>query len=596
MENKKYDFCGWATRYGVKCSDGRVISRGAFKDCDGETIPLVWNHGHGSPLNVIGHAMLEDRAEGMYIYGYLNDSEYGKTSKIAIRHGDVTSLSIYANKLEQTGPYVEHGVIREVSLVLAGANPGAYIEDVVEHGESDGSKVIIYSGEEGLSLTHADEPEDEKKEGSSDKKDSDETDDNKTIGDVINTMNEEQQNVLYGLLGRAMGMKSTSDTKDEDEDKDDSEGDKSMKHNVFDSSDNEQVLCHDAVNAILSDGKRLGSLKDSFLAHADEYGIENINYLFPDARNIDNTPAFIKRKTDWVSVVMNGVHRSPFSRIKTIFADITADEARAKGYTKGKKKIEEVFTLLKRTTDPTTIYKKQKMDRDDVIDITDFNVVAWIKTEMRMMLDEEIARAILVGDGRSTASDDKIDESKIRPVWTDDDLYTIKARFSVASTATEAEIAKTFIRMAIKSRKNYQGSGNPIMFMSEDLLNEILLLEDEIGHFLYESEEKLRQRLRVSQIVPISIFDTLSHEVSSKTYKLDGLMLNLDDYNVGADKGGEINMFDDFDIDYNQQKYLIETRASGALRLPYSAIAIEHEVTSSSTPSDDGDDDSGLTQ
>ena len=580
MEN--YDFCGWATRNDLKCSDGRIIRKDAFKANDGAKVPLVWNHQHNDPDEVLGHAILENRDEGVYAYCKFNESESGQTAKLLVQHGDVDALSIYANQLKQQGPNVMHGNIREVSLVLAGSNPGAFIESVIKHGEESDEEGIIYTGEN-ITLSHAgcgsSSSDDKKKkkelehakENEDGEEDSKMAEGGKTIAEVFESLNEEQKNVVYALIGQALeGKDIESDEEDE-----------KMKHNVFDNDKNQdEVLSHDAMETIIADGKRYGSLKESFLAHAQEYGIESIDYLFPEAKNLNNPPDFIKREMGWVSKVMNGVHHTPFSRIKSMFADITEDEARAKGYIKGKLKKEEVFSLLKRTTTPTTIYKKQKLDRDDVIDITDFDVVAWLKSEMRMMLNEEIARAILVGDGRLASSDDKINESNIRPIWKDEDLYNIKATIDVAASATPDQKAKAFIRAVIKSRKNYRGSGNPALFTTEDVLTDCLLLEDNQGRVIYDTEEKLRTALRVREIITVPVMEGLTRtDDQSETLELMGIIVNLADYNVGADKGGAVSMFDDFDIDYNQQKYLIETRCSGALIKPFSAITLEMKVS-----------------
>ena len=555
---EKYDFSGWATRNDIKCSDGRTIRKNAFKDNDGQTVPLVWNHSHNDPANVLGHALLENRDQGVYAYCTFNNSELGQTAKELVEHGDVTSLSIYANKLQQNGGDVIHGAIREVSLVLAGANPGAYIDSVMVHGEESDEEAVIFTGEN-ISLSHAEnepQPEEKIEEENTMAKE-------KTVQDVFNELTEEQKQVVYALIGQAL-----EDAQDEED-----EGDYEMKQNVFDNDEmnSGNVLSHSDMMDIISDAKRYGSMKDSFLAHTQTYGIENVDFLFPDPENVNMPPTFIERDMTWVQKVMNGVHHTPFSRIKSLFADITADEARAKGYIKGKMKKEEVFSLLKRTTTPTTIYKKQKMDRDDVVDITDFDVIAWLKKEMRLLLDEEIARAILIGDGRLSSSDDKINETNIRPILTDEDLYTVKANITVATNATGSEKAKAFIDEVIRSRKEYKGSGSPTLFTTEDMVTECLLLEDSLGHKLYKSEAELATTLRVKEIVTVEVMegvqDKNSHDVA-------GIIVNLADYNVGADKGGAVNMFDDFDIDYNQQKYLIETRCSGALIKPYSAIAL----------------------
>ena len=576
----KYDFSGWATRNNIKCSDGRTILKDAFKQHDGQTVPLVWNHQHNESANVLGHAVLENRDEGVYAYCTFNDTEAGKNAKLLVEHGDVTALSIYANQLKQKGSNVMHGTIREVSLVLAGANPGAFIDSVIRHGEFCEDEAVIYTGEE-LTLQHADDkPSDkEDKVDEKDEKGDGKVDKNeKTIKDVVDSMSEEQKNVLYALVGQALEGKEMAQSAIEENENNIEEngGEQEMKHNVFEGkeTENKDVLSHDAMETILKDAKRYGSLKESFLAHAESYGIKDIEWLFPDAKNVNMPPDFIKRDDSYVQKVMRGVHHVPFSRIKSMHANITADEARAKGYIKGKRKKEEVFTLLKRTTSPTTIYKKQKLDRDDVVDITDFDVVAWLKMEMRMMLDEEIARAILVGDGRLSDSDDKINEQCIRPISTDDDLYCVKAPVAVAAAATEDDIAKAFIKTVIKSRKEYKGSGSPTLFTTEDVITNCLLLEDKNGRVIYDTVDKLATALRVKEIVAVEVMEGAKTKVETVEKPLMAIMVNLVDYYVGADKGGAVNMFDDFDIDYNQQKYLMETRCSGALVKPYSAVAV----------------------
>ena len=577
---ERFDFSGWATRNNLKCSDGRTIRKDAFKDNNGQKVPLVWNHQHNEPFNVLGHALLENREEGVYAYCAFNDTEAGQNAKRLVEHGDVSALSIYANQLKQHGGDVIHGSIREVSLVLAGANPGAFIDSIICHGEESEEEAIIYTGED-ISLSHADNEEmKEEKPMEDTKKVENKTEnktDNKTVKDVFDTLTEEQKTVVYALIGQALESAGVTDENDENDD----EEDNNMKHNVFDQDEMMQgnVLSHSDMEEIFSDAKRTGSLKEAFLAHNATYGIDQIDTLFPEPKSMNTPPEFIKRDTNWVAGVINGVHHTPFSRIKSMFANITEDEARAKGYIKGKLKKEEVFTLLKRTTTPTTIYKKQKLDRDDIIDITDFDVVAWIKSEMRMMLDEEIARAILVGDGRMTSDDDHINEANIRPIWKDDDLYTIKTKITVDASATDDDKAKAVIKAAVKSRKDYKGSGNPVLYTTEDFLTNCLLLEDTQGYRLYKSEQDVATAMRVSRIVTVPVMENLSRTDSeSKTRNLVGIIVNLNDYNVGADKGGAVNMFDDFDIDYNQQKYLMETRCSGALIRPYSAIALEMVV------------------
>ena len=564
---EKFDFSGWATKANIRCSDGLTIMKDAFKHNDGKVVPLVWNHDHNDPFNVLGHAMLENRDDGVYAYCTFNeDTEQGRNAKSLVEHGDVVSLSIFANKLKKQGDNVVHGEIREVSLVLAGANPGATIESVIRHGEESDEDAIIYMNE-GITLNHAEEKAEEKEDTkmAEEKKD-------KTIAEVFDTLNEEQKTAVYAIISQVMDDSGEEDDNEEEEKPE-------MKHNVFDSeTKNEETLSHDAMTTIINDGKRYGSLKESFLAHADEYGIKTIDYLFPEATNLNPTPEFIKREMGWVSTVMNGVHHTPFSRIKSMFADITEDEARAKGYIKGKLKKEEVFSLLKRTTNPTTIYKKQKLDRDDVVDITDFDVIAWLKSEMRMMLDEEIARAILVGDGRLPSSDDKINEDCIRPIWKDADLYTIKRTMTVASAA-DKDIASDFIDEVVRGMADYKGSGSPICFMTEALLTECLLLKDKNGIRIYKDVNEIATAMRVSRIITVPVMEGLTRTSGSDTLTLKAIVVNLNDYNVGADKGGSINMFDDFDIDYNQQKYLIETRCSGALTKPHSAIVLETKVS-----------------
>ena len=574
---ERFDFSGWATRNDLKCSDGRTIRKDAFKDNNGQKVPLVWNHQHNDPLNILGHALLENRQEGVYAYCTFNETEAGQNAKLLVEHGDVSALSIYANQLKQRGSDVIHGAIREVSLVLAGANPGAFIDSVICHGEESEEEAIIYTGED-ISLFHAEcdkkeetkeeKPVENEKKTTEDEKKT--TESEETVGEVLDTLNEKQKTAVFALIAQALENADNSNDDDEEE--------KEMKHNVFDQDETkkENVLSHSDIESILSDAKRSGSLKESFLAHTATYGIDQIDTLFPEPKSMNTPPEFIKRDMDWVAGVINGVHHTPFSRIKSMFANITEDEARAQGYIKGNLKKEEVFTLLKRTTTPTTIYKKQKLDRDDILDITDFDVVAWIKGEMRMMLDEEIARAILVGDGRLTSDDDHIPEQNIRPVWKDDDLYTIKTKITVSTTATDDDKAKAMIKAAVKSRKNYKGSGNPVLYTTEDFLTNCLLLEDTQGYRLYKSEQDVATAMRVSKIVTVPVMEGLTRTDSeSKTRTLMGIIVNLKDYNVGADKGGAVNMFDDFDIDYNQQKYLMETRCSGALIKPYSAIALE---------------------
>lgn len=635
--DKKFDCSGWATRANMLCSDGRTIRKNAFEDCDGKTVPVVWNHEHNDPNAVLGHALLENRDDGVYAFITFNETDAGQNAKLLVQHKDVDRLSIYANKLKQMGGDVIHGIIREVSLVLAGANPGAVIDTVMAHGEDSEEEGIIYSGEfiENVEpLFHSDKEEkgvskmsEETKKQEADnsgktladvynamteeqkkavqatigmaiadtKKDNgkkeepvkevkhsgDSSDEpaksekkEKTVAEVFNTLTDEQKTVVYALIGHALDEAGVDVDEDQADDKENEGGNNAMKHNVFDqetNTENQEVLSHSEMIEIFEEAKRNGSLADTVLQH----GITNIDYLFPDAKTIDDVPGFIKREDDWVAGVMAGVHKTPMSRVKSIFANITADEARARGYIKGKQKVDEVFSLLKRTTSPTTVYKKQKLDRDDVIDITDFDVVAWVKTEMRMMLDEEIARAILVGDGRNNSDESKINEQNIRPIWTDDDVYTVKSEISISKSTTAEEKAKAFIKACIKSRKNYKGSGKPVMYMPEDMLTDCLLLEDTNGRIIYDTVDKLATVLRVSKIVTVPVMEGLKRVKGANTHFLGGIYVNLNDYNLGADKGGAVNMFDDFDIDYNAQKYLIETRCSGAMIKPYGAVAIE---------------------
>ena len=570
MGKQKWDFSGWATRNDLHCSDGRTIRKDAFKDCDGKIVPIFWNHQHDSVDNVLGHGMLENRDEGVYFYGAFNEDEEGQKAKKRVQHGDIRSLSIMANQLRQVGGDVIHGVIREVSLVPAGANPGAFIDIVMSHGEEVGDAMILgYDEAISLHFYHADDEEEKKDEKESD----DEKDSEETLEDVINSMTEKQRNTMFGLIGKAL----------EEKDEKLEEGDPDMKKNIFDRTNDQNtsgVLMHsdgtlvtvDEVTTIFKDAKRLGSLRDAVLEH----GIDQIDYLFPDDRTMTTQPTFIQRDMGWVSDIMGSVHHTPFSRVKSVFADITEDDARAKGYIKGKMKKEEFFSLIKRRTEPTTVYKKQKMDRDDMIDITDFDVAAWLKTEMRTMLNEELARAYLIGDGRPASSDDHINDQNIRPVAFDDDLFTIHADIEVSSSATDDDKAKALIRGVIKNRKLYRGSGNPVMYTTEDALTDMLLLEDTLGHALYADEAALARKMRVSKIVTVPVMEGVTGKNGNP---LVAVVVNMGDYNVGADRGGAVNMFDDFDIDYNQQKYLIETRCSGALTVPYSAMAFEMKTT-----------------
>lgn len=647
MAPEKFDFSGYATKNNLKCADGRTIRRDAFKDCDGETVPLVWGHKHGKPGDVLGHAILENREDGVYTYGVFNETESGKNAKELVRHGDVKALSIYANQLVQKGGDVLHGMIREVSLCLAGANPGAKIENLsFEHAaedDSDDFEALIYNGENislehsqddqliqqqilleqknaylnqqyaevmakqdylnhqlayvDQVLQHANTPTEEKNMAN---------EDTRTVKDVFDGMTEEEKNVVYYMIGQALEQNGNSEEEPE------------VAHNVFENDNNTNALMHDAMAAVIADGPKYGSLKKSYehhmnegaLAHAIDttgmtvptawtpdgngnyatgtgYGINGIDYLFPEARTLSDTPEFIKRDTDWVDVVLAGIHKTPFSRLKTVFANITEDDARAKGYMKGRMKKEEFFGLMKRKVTPQTIYKKQKFDRDDIVDITDMNVVAWVKTEMRMMLNEELCRAILIGDGRQVSDDDKISETNIIPIVSDAPLFTIKQEVAVG--VDDEATAKNAIKAALRARKNYKGSGNPIFFTTEDWLTNMILIEDSIGRRLYNTETELASALRCRKIVTVPVMEGYE---DANDRELIGIFVNLTDYNVGTDKGGEINMFDDFDIDYNQYKYLIETRCSGMLTKPYSAIALFKAASSSSSSSSSSSEES----
>ena len=586
-----FDFAGWATKANLKCSDGRTIMKDAFIKNDGQTVPLVWNHQHDDPNEVLGHALLENREEGVYAYCKFNDTESGKTAKLLVQHGDVDALSIYANQLKQNLQNVIHGNIREVSLVLAGANPGASIDSIIMHGEESNEEAIIFTGEN-IELSHSDTKSKEDDELKDEPKKEPEKTPAKTVKDVFSTLNQEQQDAVYALIDEALNTdpnEGKEDTKNEEE--------TTMKHNAFDQDDtqSQEVLSHSDMADIIANAKRTGSLKNEFLQRgitndvikhsltdADgntiTYGMANIGYMFPDARNTTTEPTFISRDMAWVSKVMAAKHL-PFSRVKSMHANITGDEARARGYIKGKQKVEEVFALLKRVTNPTTVYKKQKLDRDDIVDITDLDVVAWLKAEMRIMLNEEIARAALIGDGRVAGTDDKISEDCIRPIWKDADLYTIKKSVVLAAGATDYDRSHEFIRQAVKSRKEYKGSGNPTLFTTEDVLTDCLLMEDGTGRIIYDSIAKLATALRVSEIVTVPVMENQVRTADGFNYTLMGIIVNVQDYSFGADKGGDVNMFEDFDIDFNQEKYLIETRCSGALTVPYSAIAIELKTT-----------------
>lgn len=573
---EKYDFSGWATKCDIKCSDGRTILKHAFASDDGKIVPLVWNHNHIEADNVLGHAYLESREEGIYAYCSFNETEQGNNAKELVQHGDITALSIYANKLQQNNnKEVMHGIIREVSLVLAGANPGASIDYVVAHAdESESSEATIYNDENSITLFHAEvKPENKEKEGYTKEMEQNkekETNDNKTIQDVIESMTEEQKNVLYYLVGFLSEEESKKSNKKE-------EGDKEMKQNAFDKvndQQNEDVLTHSEFEEIMGEAKRNGSVKDSFLAH----GITDVGNLFPEVKSVSATPETVSRNMDWVAKIMGSVHHTPFSRVKSTYMDITGEQARAKGYVKAKQKVEEVVAALKRTTTPQTVYKLQKMDRDDVIDITDFDVIAYLKNEMRVMLDEELARAFLIGDGRSSDSNDKINPLNIRPVWGDSETYTVKRVLEKAQGATDEAFAKEFIKDVIKSRKLYKGSGNPTLFTTEDMLTNMLLIEDTTGRVIYDTIEKLKTALRVSDIVTVEVMENATRSDEHNKFNLLGILVNMRDYNVGADKGGAVSMFDDFDINYNKMEYLIETRCSGALVKPFSAISFEEKT------------------
>lgn len=584
MAKPKYDFSGYATKNDLKCTDGRIIMRDAFKHQDGVTVPLVWQHLHNEPANVLGHATLENRDDGVYVYGYFNESTSSVEAKELVKHNDVSFLSIYANQLIEKTQRVMHGVIREVSLVLSGANPGALIDFVaVQHADGDvvtsEDEAVIYTGLELVvgELQH----EEAEEEGSEDLEHADD----ETVGEVFATLDEKQKTAVYAIVGQLL---ESGDIEHADDDNESKQGDiQIMKKNVFDTREagNGPILSHSDFNSILEAGKDLGSLRRGYeayvatldedkqtLIHETTYGIgsdrANLELLFPDAQNVTNEPTWIARRMEWVSGVMTGVRHSPFSRIKSLHADITADEARAKGYVTGAAKLDEVFPVLRRVTTPTTIYKKQKLDRDDIIDITDFNVVAWLKREMRVMLDEEIARAILVGDGRG-AVEDKISETEVRPIWTDDAVYMHQEVALFADTT--ADLIDDFLGMRVE----YRGSGSPTCFMAPSLLTAMLLLRDTDTRRMYRTVQELASELRVKNIVEVPAMEGLVHTPVATEYALRAIVVNLGDYTVGADKGGEVNMFDDFDIDYNQQKYLIETRISGALTVPKSALVLE---------------------
>lgn len=578
--NFDYDFSGYATKTNTKCYDGLTIAPNAFKGDNGKKVPVVWNHNHSGPEYVLGHALLQNRKDGVYAYVKLNDTPSGQTALEAVRCGDIDAMSIFAN-VRKAGKTVMHGAIRELSLVLAGCNPGALIDEIVAHGadnDGEGGEAFIYT-DGGISLKHGLDPDDNPL--------NEEDDDmakagGKTLQEVVDTMNDEQKEALYALVGMAKDSLDDNelDEDDEDYDEDDYDDDEDyedeeddMKHNVFDNDPEQGVLRHsmDEINAAIADGKSCGSMKDAFIAH----GIEDVEWLFPEDHLLDNPPRIIDRDQSWVSKVMSGVHHIPFSRVKSMAADLTEEDARAKGYIKGNFKKEQVFSLLKRSTTPTTVYKKQKMDRDDVADITGFDVIAWLKQEMRVKLNEELARAYLIGDGRLSSSDDKINEGNIRPIYNDDDLFTIKVQVETAAGDDTATKLDKMMTAVLKARKNYKGAGNPTFYTTEDTLTDLLLLKDKIGHRLYKNEAEVAQALRVNEIVTVPQMEGMKGKLGGEFV---GIIVNLADYTVGADKGGAVNMFDDFDIDYNQQKYLIETRCSGAMTTPFGAMAIEYKV------------------
>jgi hypothetical protein len=585
-----YDCSGWATKANTRCYDGLTIAPDAFKECDGKTVPMVYNHDHSSVDNVIGHCLLKNRPQGVYCYAKFNDTDTGRTAKACVENGDLNAFSIYANGLQKVGKTVKHGFIREVSLVLAGCNPGALIDEVVKHSadeDYDEGEAFIYN-DEGLSLTHGLDPEgnplEELTHSADDGNDTkqedagmaDEEKNGKTLKEVYNSMTDEQKECCHALVGLVM------EAADSEDGEDDGEEDTTVKQNVFDRDTTETVLKHSIgdINAVIKGAKSSGTMKAAFensditgeeLAYLS-HGIDNVEWLFPDDKVLDNPPRIIDKDQTWVGKVMSAVHHIPFSRFKSMFADLTEEDARAKGYIKGNFKKEQVFGLLRRSTSPTTVYKKQKMDRDDVIDITSFDVIAWLKSEMRLKLNEEIARAILIGDGRPAASEDKVDENCIRPVFNDADLFTIKVQVSTTGLTAVEDKYKAAIKSILRSRKEYKGAGTPTLFTTEDALTEMLLLEDGIGHTLYADEAALARKLRVSNIVTVPQMEGMK---GAKGGNLFGIIVNLSDYTVGADKGGAVSMFDDFDIDFNAMKYLIETRCSGALTTPYSAIAVE---------------------
>lgn len=578
--NFDYDFSGYATKANTKCYDGLTIAPNAFADDNGRTVPVVWNHNHSGPEYVLGHALLQNRRDGVYAYVKMNDTPSGQTALEAVRSGDIDAMSIFANGLKKAGQTVMHGVIRELSLVLAGCNPGALIDEIVAHGtdnDGEGGEAFIYT-DGGLSLKHGLDPDDNPLNEEDDEM---AKEGGKTLEEVVDTMNDEQKEALYALVGMAKdGLDEDDDPEEDDYDDEDDEDDyddydeeDDMKHNVFDNDPEQGVLRHsmDEINAAIADGKSCGSMKDAFIAH----GIEDVEWLFPEDHLLDTPPRIIDNDQSWVSKVMSGVHHIPFSRVKSMAADLTEEDARAKGYIKGNFKKEQVFSLLKRSTTPTTVYKKQKMDRDDVADITGFDVIAWLKQEMRVKLNEELARAYLIGDGRLSSSDDKINEGNIRPIYSDDDLFTIKVQVETAAGDDTATKLDKMMTAVLKARKNYKGAGNPTFYTTDDTLTDLLLLKDKIGHRLYKNEAEVAQALRVKEIVTVPQMEGMTGKLGGEFV---GIIVNLTDYTVGADKGGAVNMFDDFDIDYNQQKYLIETRCSGAMTTPFGAMAIEYKV------------------
>lgn len=579
--NFDYDFSGYATKANTKCYDGLTIAPNAFADDNGRKVPVVWNHNHSGPEYVLGHALLQNRKDGVYAYVKMNDTPGGKTALEAVRSGDIDAMSIFANGLKKAGQTVMHGVIRELSLVLAGCNPGALIDEIVEHGADwsadEGEEAFIYT-DGGISLKHGLDPDDNPldeedeimhSEDEDKEKSKENPEDKETVKEVFDSLTEKQKNVVYAIVGMVTDGKKGADNEETDNDKED----ETVKYNVFDNDKEQGVLKHsmDEINAAMADGKRCGSMKDAFIQH----GIEDVEWLFPEDHLLDTPPRIIDSDQSWVSKVMSGVHHIPFSRVKSMAADLTEEDARAKGYIKGNFKKEQVFSLLKRSTTPTTVYKKQKMDRDDVADITGFDVIAWLKQEMRVKLNEELARAYLIGDGRLSSSDDKINEGNIRPIYNDDDLFTIKVQVETAASDDTATKLDKMMTAVLKARKNYKGAGNPTFYTTDDTLTDLLLLKDKIGHRLYKNEAEVAQALRVKEIVTVPQMEGMTGKLGGEFV---GIIVNLADYTVGADKGGAVNMFDDFDIDYNQQKYLIETRCSGAMTTPFGAMAIEYKA------------------